>query len=75
MISSRDIQSAMNSGGAIVTKAMKPTKQRKTSDDGEKSNRNTHPCLQMVTFLAVAIVSEAMAATGATAHDLLLLLY
>ena len=63
-----------NSGGAKVTRAMKITKKRKTSDDGNKSNKNTHPCLQMVTFLAVAIVSDAMAATGATARGLLLLL-
>ena len=65
---------AENSGDAKVTRAMKPTKQRETSDDGDKSNKNTHPCLQMVTFLAVAIVSDATAATGATAHGLLLLL-
>ena len=63
-----------NSGGAKVSRAMKPTNQHETSDDGDKSNRNTHPCLQMVTFLAVAIVSDAMAATEATAHGLLLLL-
>ena len=63
-----------NSGGAKVSQAMKPTNQRKASNDGDKINRNTHPCLQMVTFLAVAIVSDATAATGATAHGLLLLL-
>ena len=66
--------SAENSGGAKVSRAMKPTNQRKESDDGDKSNKNTHPCLQMVTFLAVAIVSDATAATEATAHGLLLLL-
>ena len=66
--------STEKSCGAKVSQAMKPTKQRKTSDDGDKSSKNTHPFLQMVTFLAVAIVSDTTAATEVISHGLLLLL-